>query len=76
MRERVRKYRLVHRTADTQLKCEQVQKRITESLPTLPISLEIIATFEKIYDGEPILTVISNIGEHVYNTVVSIKFIM
>ncbi len=31
--------------------------------------------FEKIYDGELILTVFSNIGE-VYNTVVSIKFMM
>jgi hypothetical protein len=31
--------------------------------------------FERIYDGELILTVFSNIGE-VYNTVVSIKFMM
>ena len=42
------------------------------SLPTLQISLGIVALFEKIYDGEPILTVFSNIGED-YNTVVSIK---
>jgi hypothetical protein len=33
------------------------------SLPTLQISLVIIALFEKIYDGKPILTVMSNIGE-------------
>ncbi len=32
---------------------------------TLQISLEIIALFEKIYDGGPILTVVSNIGEDV-----------
>jgi hypothetical protein len=43
------------------------------SLLTLQISLGIIELFEKIYDGEPILTVFSNIGEDVYNTVVSIK---
>jgi hypothetical protein len=36
-----------------------------DSLPTLQISLGIIALFEKIYDGQPILTVISNIGENV-----------
>ncbi len=36
-----------------------------DSLPTLQVSLEIIALFEKIYDREPILTVISNIGEEV-----------
>jgi hypothetical protein len=35
------------------------------SLPTLPISLGIIALLEKIYDRKPILTVISNIGEDV-----------
>jgi hypothetical protein len=35
------------------------------SLPTLQISLVIVALFEKIYDGEPILTVVSNIGEDV-----------
>jgi hypothetical protein len=36
-----------------------------DSLPTLQISLGIIALFEKIYDREPILTVFSNIGEEV-----------
>jgi hypothetical protein len=36
-----------------------------DSLPTLQISLVIIALFEKIYDRKPILTVISNIGEDV-----------
>jgi hypothetical protein len=35
------------------------------SLPTLQISLGISALFENIYDGEPILAVISNIGEDV-----------
>jgi hypothetical protein len=35
------------------------------SLPTLQISQGIVALFEKIYDGEPILTVFSNIGEDV-----------
>ncbi len=34
-------------------------------LPTLQISVEIVALFEKIYDGEPILTVVLNIGEDV-----------
>ncbi len=32
------------------------------SLQTLQISLGIVALFKKIYDREPILTVISNIG--------------
>jgi hypothetical protein len=46
-------------------------------LPTLQIPLRIVELFEKIYDGEPILTVFSNIGEDVlYNTVVSMKGIM
>jgi hypothetical protein len=35
------------------------------SLPTLQISLVIFALFEKIYDGELIHAVISNIGEDV-----------
>jgi hypothetical protein len=35
------------------------------SLPMLQISLGIVALFENIYDGEPILTVFSNIGEDV-----------
>ncbi len=42
------------------------------SLPTLQISLGIVALFEKIYDGEPNITVFSNIGED-YNTVVAMK---
>ncbi len=36
-----------------------------DSSPTLQISLEIVASFGKIYDGEPILTVVSNIGQDV-----------
>jgi hypothetical protein len=40
-----------------------------DSLPTLQISLGIIALFETIYDGEPFLTVFSNIGDDC-NTVV------
>jgi hypothetical protein len=39
--------------------------RPNDSLPTLQMSGRIIAFFEKIYDGEPILTVFSNIGEDV-----------
>jgi hypothetical protein len=40
------------------------------SLSTLQISIEFFALFEKIYDGEPILAVISIIEEDVqYNTV-------
>jgi hypothetical protein len=35
------------------------------TLPKLQISLGIFALFEKIYYGEPILAVISNIGEDV-----------
>jgi hypothetical protein len=35
------------------------------SLPTLQLSLVILPLFEKTYDGEPILAVISNIGEDV-----------
>ncbi len=42
------------------------------SLPTLHISLWIVALSEKIYNGDPILTVVSNIGKDV-DTVVSIK---
>ena len=48
-----------------------------DSLPTLQISLGIIALFERIYDGEPIVTVISNIGEYVkyrcFNKVYDVK---
>ncbi len=36
-----------------------------DSLPTHQISLGIIELFEKIYDGEPILTIVSNIREGV-----------
>jgi hypothetical protein len=35
------------------------------SLPTLQILQGTVALFEKIYDGSPILTVFSNIGEDV-----------
>ncbi len=41
------------------------------SLPTLQISLGIVALFEKIYDGEPILTVVSTIGEDVQSRCVN-----
>ncbi len=37
-----------------------------DSLPTLQIPLRIVALFEKIYDGESILTFFSNIGEDVH----------
>ncbi len=48
------------------LACHVVNSNIAnDSLPTLQISLGIIALFEKISDGEPTLTVISNIGEEV-----------
>jgi hypothetical protein len=36
-----------------------------DTLPTLEISLGVKALFEKIYDGEPCFTFISNIGEDV-----------
>jgi hypothetical protein len=45
------------------------------SLPTLQISLGFFGLFEKIYDGELILAVISNIGR-MCNTVVANKFMM
>ncbi len=35
------------------------------SLPRLQISLGIVALFEKISNGDPIFTVVSNIGEDV-----------
>jgi hypothetical protein len=48
------------------LACHVVNTNIAiGSLPTLQISLGIVALFEQIYDGEPILTVFSNIGEDV-----------
>ncbi len=60
--------------------CHVVNSNIAvDSLATLQISLgNGIALFERIYDGEPILTVISNIGKEVHyrNTVVSINWSM
>jgi hypothetical protein len=48
------------------LACHVVSSNIAiDSLPTLQISLGITAIFEKIYDGEQILIVISSIGEDV-----------
>ncbi len=48
-----------------------------DTLPTLQISVGIIALFEKIYDGDPIFTVISNNGEDVqyrcFNLVYDVK---
>jgi hypothetical protein len=38
-----------------------------DTLPTLQILVGVIALFEKIYDGDPIFTVISNNGEDVQN---------
>jgi hypothetical protein len=47
------------------LACHVINSNIAiGSLPTLQISLG-MALFGKIYNGEPILTVISNIGEEV-----------
>jgi hypothetical protein len=46
------------------LACHAVNSNIAIGyLPTLQISLGIVALFEKIYDSEPILTVVSN-NEH------------
>jgi hypothetical protein len=48
------------------LACHVVNSNIAiGTLSTLQISLGIVALFEKIYDGEPILTVVSNFGEDV-----------
>ncbi len=62
------------------LACHTASSNIAiDSLPTLQISVVNIALFGKIYDGEPILIVISNIGEDdctLYITVVSIKCMM
>ena len=48
-----------------------------DTLPTLQITVGVIALFEKIYDGEPIFTIISNNGEDVqyrcYNIVYDVK---
>jgi hypothetical protein len=50
------------------LVCHMVNSNIAiGALPTLQISLRIVALFEKIYDDEPILTVFSNIAEDVQN---------
>jgi len=48
---------------------------VIHTLPTLQISVGDIALFEKIYDGEPILTVFQ-ISVRMFNTVVSIKCMM
>jgi hypothetical protein len=48
------------------LACHVVNSNIAiGSLPTLQISLRIVALFEKIYDSEPIFAVVSNIGKDV-----------
>ena len=48
------------------LVCHVVNSNIAiDTLPTLQITLGVIALFEKIYDDQPILTVFSNIGENV-----------
>jgi hypothetical protein len=48
------------------LVCHVINSNVAiDTLPTLQISVGVIALFEKIYDGEPILTVFSNIGEDV-----------
>jgi hypothetical protein len=48
------------------LACHVVNSDIAiGSLPTLQIWVGIFASFEKIHDGEPIVTVVSNIGEDV-----------
>jgi hypothetical protein len=60
------------------LACHVVSSNIAiGSLPTLQISQGIVALFEKINDGEPILTAFSNIGEDVqyrcFNKVYDVK---
>ncbi len=48
------------------LACHVVNSNIgIGSLPTLQTSHGLLALFEKIYNGDPIFTVISNIGEDV-----------
>jgi hypothetical protein len=48
------------------LECQVVDSNIANDfLPTLQISVGIIALFEQIYDEESILIVFSNIGEDV-----------
>ncbi len=43
-------------------------------MPTVQISLGIVVLFEKIYDGEPILTIFSVIGEDVKYREISVIF--
>ncbi len=58
------------------LACHVVNSNIfIGSLPTLLISLGIVALFEKVNESEPIFTVVLNIGR-MHNTVVSIKFML
>ncbi len=50
------------------LACHVVNSNIAiGSLPRLQISLGIVALFEKFSYGDPILIVVSNIGEDVHN---------
>jgi hypothetical protein len=60
------------------LACHVVKSNTAiNSLATVQISQGIVTLFEKIYDGEPILTVFSNIGEEArYNTDVSAMCMM
>jgi hypothetical protein len=60
-------YRWSFKKKTVKLACHVLNSKIAiGSLPTtLQISLGIVALFEKIYDSEPILTVVSNIGEDV-----------
>ncbi len=60
------------------LACHLVNSNIAiVSLPTLQISLGIVALFEKIYDSDPIFTVVSYIREDVqyrcFNEVYDVK---
>jgi hypothetical protein len=49
------------------LACNVVNSNIAiATLPTFQITVRFIALFEKIYDGEPILTVFSNTGEEIH----------
>jgi hypothetical protein len=52
-----RKFKLVCHVANSNI--------AINTLPKLQISVRVIALFEKICDGEAIVTVISNIGEDV-----------
>jgi hypothetical protein len=45
-----------------------------QTMPTVQISLGIVVLFEKIYDGEPILTIFSVIGEDVKYREISVIF--